>query len=135
MALGDRGGPGPQPSTWQGAEVRAVPEMNEVIAAILEGMSRAGYSEREQFGVRLSLEEDVGSGDLTTNAIVPPDASGSAFFLAKQPLVICGHGPAAEVFGQLGGTYTPLLAEGEVVDDGPWDDVAARAEQRGWLPS
>lgn len=28
-----------------------------------------------------------------------------------------------------------MLAEGEVVDDGPWDDVAARAEQRGWLPS
>jgi ABC-2 type transport system ATP-binding protein len=28
-----------------------------------------------------------------------------------------------------------MLAEGEVVDDGPWNAVAARAEQRGWLPS
>ncbi|WP_259315105.1 ABC transporter ATP-binding protein [Capillimicrobium parvum] len=28
-----------------------------------------------------------------------------------------------------------MLEEGEVVDQGPWGEVAERAEQRGWLPS
>lgn len=68
--------------------------------------------------IRMALDEDVGPGDLTTNAIVPLEAAGSAVFLAKQPLVLCGHGPAAEVMAQLGATYTPLLAEGELARPG-----------------
>ncbi len=68
--------------------------------------------------IRLSLDEDVGSGDLTTNAIVPTEAAGSGVFLAKQTLVLCGHAAAAEVFSQLDATYTPLVAEGEVVERG-----------------
>jgi len=68
--------------------------------------------------IRLALEEDVGSGDLTTDAIVPPDAAGSAVILAKQRLVLCGHAAAAAVFDAFGATYTPLRAEGEHVERG-----------------
>jgi serine/threonine-protein kinase RsbW len=50
---------GPEPSTWQRAELRTVAEMNLVLAHILQHMSSAGFSEREQFGVRLSLEEAI----------------------------------------------------------------------------
>ncbi len=82
--------------------------------------------------IRLSLDEDVGSGDLTTNAIVPQEAAGSGIFLAKQPLVVCGHTAAAEVFSQLDATYTPLVAEGEEV--GPGVEVArADGPLRGLL--
>lgn len=65
--------------------------------------------------ISLSLEEDLGPGCLTTNATVPADARGSAVFLAKQALVLCGHEPAAEVFRQLGATYTPLRPDGSAV--------------------
>lgn len=68
--------------------------------------------------IRLALDEDVGSGDLTTNAIVPSDAAGSAVILAKQSLVLCGHTPAAAVFDALGATYTPLRLDGERVSRG-----------------
>ena len=65
--------------------------------------------------IALSLEEDLGQGCLTTNATVPASATGSAIFLAKQDLVLCGHEPAAEVFRQLGATYTPLVPDGAAV--------------------
>lgn len=64
--------------------------------------------------VRLSLQEDVGPGDLTTLACVEPGATGRAVFLAKQELVVSGHDAAAEVFRQLGAAYRPLIAEGQV---------------------
>jgi nicotinate-nucleotide pyrophosphorylase (carboxylating) len=63
--------------------------------------------------VRLALEEDVGPGDLTTEACVPAGRVGAGRILAKQALVVCGHAPAAETFRQLGATYVPLVAEGE----------------------
>lgn len=66
--------------------------------------------------ITLSLEEDLGPGCLTTNATVPASAQGRAVFLAKQPLVLCGHEPAAEVFRQLGASYTPLVADGARVE-------------------
>ena len=68
--------------------------------------------------IRLALDEDLGPGDLTTTATVAADAQGAADFRAKQNLVLCGHAPAAEVFRQVGGIYTPLVAEGEAVAAG-----------------
>ncbi len=64
--------------------------------------------------VRLALVEDVGHGDVTTEATVPADLQGSARVIAKQELVVCGHDIAHEVFRQMGATYTPEVAEGEV---------------------
>jgi nicotinate-nucleotide pyrophosphorylase (carboxylating) len=40
--------------------------------------------------IRTALEEDLGSGDLTTNAIIRPDSKGRAVLIAKQNLVLAG---------------------------------------------
>jgi len=45
-----------------------------------------------------ALAEDVGSGDVTTNAIVPADAIGAAHLVARRPLVACGLAVAEAVF-------------------------------------
>jgi nicotinate-nucleotide pyrophosphorylase (carboxylating) len=68
--------------------------------------------------VRLALQEDVGNGDLTTIATVTADRRGRATVTAKQPLVVCGHEPATEVYRQLGATWTALAGDGEQVARG-----------------
>ena len=52
--------------------------------------------------VRLALEEDLGPGDLTTEATVPPDLLGTARIVAKQALVVSGVRAARRVFERLG---------------------------------
>jgi nicotinate-nucleotide pyrophosphorylase (carboxylating) len=47
--------------------------------------------------VRLALEEDIGSGDVTTNACVPADRRARGHFLAREPLILAG----TEILGQL----------------------------------
>ncbi|MGB7067958.1 MAG: carboxylating nicotinate-nucleotide diphosphorylase [Pyrinomonadaceae bacterium] len=44
------------------------------------------------------LNEDIGRGDITTQAIVQPDVRGIGRFLAKEPLVVCGVEVAEAVF-------------------------------------
>ena len=52
--------------------------------------------------IQLALEEDLGSaGDITTNATIPPDATGKAAFLAKEDMVIAGLEVAARVFHEV----------------------------------
>lgn len=45
-----------------------------------------------------ALEEDVGSGDITTQLTVPPTATVKGRILAKEPLVLAGAFVAARVF-------------------------------------
>lgn len=68
--------------------------------------------------VRLSLAEDLGPNDVTTTACVDLSRQGSAYILAKQNLVVCGHDPAAEVFRQLDAHYRSLVSEGTEVQAG-----------------
>ena len=72
--------------------------------------------------VRLAYLEDVGHGDVTTEATVPADLMGSARIIAKQSLVVCGHDIAAEVFRQAGASYVAEVEEGTEVDK--WTVVA-----------
>jgi nicotinate-nucleotide pyrophosphorylase (carboxylating) len=51
--------------------------------------------------VTFALEEDLGSGDLTTAACIEPDAQGRAEMRARQPLVFSGAEVACEVFRQV----------------------------------
>jgi nicotinate-nucleotide pyrophosphorylase (carboxylating) len=51
--------------------------------------------------VELGLTEDIGSGDVTTLATVPPSARASAFMAAREPLVVAGLALAAAAFQQL----------------------------------
>jgi nicotinate-nucleotide pyrophosphorylase (carboxylating) len=49
----------------------------------------------------LALEEDLGPGDVTTRALIPPDLQGEAHIRAKQALVAAGLPVAARVFQRL----------------------------------
>jgi nicotinate-nucleotide pyrophosphorylase (carboxylating) len=51
--------------------------------------------------VRRALEEDIGAGDATTAAVVPPQASAQAHVLARQTLVCAGLPIAERVFHAL----------------------------------
>jgi nicotinate-nucleotide pyrophosphorylase (carboxylating) len=65
--------------------------------------------------VRRALEEDVGEGDLTTMATVPPGARAVATITQKAPGVVFGLDAACEAFLQTdrGSEVERLAAEGE----------------------
>jgi nicotinate-nucleotide pyrophosphorylase (carboxylating) len=48
--------------------------------------------------IRTALEEDLGSGDITTSCTVAPGASGKGCIVAKEPLVLAGIDIARQVF-------------------------------------
>jgi nicotinate-nucleotide pyrophosphorylase (carboxylating) len=64
--------------------------------------------------IRLALAEDVGRGDLTTEATVSPDRSATADLLQKAPGVVCGLPVVAAVFARLDSRVqvTPQVDEG-----------------------
>jgi nicotinate-nucleotide pyrophosphorylase (carboxylating) len=51
--------------------------------------------------VRRALAEDLGWGDVTTDAIVPADLRAKGIILAKSPCIVAGLDVAAETFRQL----------------------------------
>ena len=48
--------------------------------------------------IRSALDEDIGSGDITTSCIVPPGAVGKGCITAQEPLVLAGISVARGVF-------------------------------------
>src|SRR5919197_6410711 len=83
--------------------------------------------------ITLALEEDLGaSGDVTTSALVPKEASGRADLVAKEDLVLSGLDAFARVFRHV----DPDVQVIRLVDDG--EQVRAPrvvAELRGRLRS
>ena len=72
--------------------------------------------------VRLALEEDIGTGDVTSAACVPESRIASGRFLAREPLVLAGTDLLPEIYGQ-----PPTLLK----HDGEWcaeNDVIATIE-------
>ena len=67
--------------------------------------------------ITLALSEDVGRGDLTTEATVSPDALASAEVLQKSPGVVCGLPLLARVFS----TLDPRVRVTPLVDEGSFD--------------
>jgi nicotinate-nucleotide pyrophosphorylase (carboxylating) len=64
--------------------------------------------------ITTALDEDLASGDLTTEACIAPDALAAAHANAREPIVVCG-GPVFErVFARL----DPSLTIDRHVDDG-----------------
>lgn len=51
--------------------------------------------------VRLAIAEDLGTGDITTNATIPPSLTGTGRFISKDTGIICGWPVVQEVFAQL----------------------------------
>jgi nicotinate-nucleotide pyrophosphorylase (carboxylating) len=64
-----------------------------------------------------AIAEDLGEGDVTTEAIVDPDAHGAAEILVKEPGVVCGLAIAEAVFRALDSEvrFEPLVDEGATV--------------------
>ncbi|KXB97356.1 MAG: hypothetical protein AA908_07725, partial [Chlorobi bacterium NICIL-2] len=69
--------------------------------------------------VQIALAEDIGSGDITSEATIPADCRARATLVAKSPGVICGLPVAALVFR----TVDPSTAWEELAGEG--DSVAA----------
>ena len=79
--------------------------------------------------VRRALDEDVGSGDLTTRATVPPSVRARARITQKQPGVLYGLDAAQLAFALLdpGARFVVLAEEGVWRDGGPVLDIEGRA--------
>ena len=75
--------------------------------------------------VRAALAEDVGAGDLTTEAVVSAEARCRAALVIEEPGVVCGLTAAGAVFTALdpATAVEPTLADGSRLDAG---DVPAR---------
>jgi nicotinate-nucleotide pyrophosphorylase (carboxylating) len=84
--------------------------------------------------VRAALAEDLGAGDVTSEAIVPADAVARARIVQKQPGVIFGLEIAAEVFAQAGAPgLEPLAEEGAWRDEVPADAASLAGPARAVL--
>jgi nicotinate-nucleotide pyrophosphorylase (carboxylating) len=78
--------------------------------------------------VRRALAEDLGWGDVTTDAVVPGELRARGVIMCKSECVIAGLDVAAEAFRQLdpGCTFDPRCKDGDLFRPG-----AAVAEVRG----
>lgn len=67
--------------------------------------------------IELAFEEDIGIGDITTDATVPPTQKGIGTFLAKSEGVVAGLPVAERVFEKLDPTLTfrTLVNDGDAV--------------------
>lgn len=77
--------------------------------------------------VKRALAEDIGSGDVTTNSIIPPEATTNGYIYAKEKGIIAGLPVAALVFETLDPriVFTPQKRDGDRVEPG---DVLAKLE-------
>ena len=66
--------------------------------------------------VRAALREDLGFGDLTTNALISDGMSAKAKIVAREAMVVAGIVVAQEVFHQIDGSLTVKLHQ----HDGTW---------------
>ena len=70
--------------------------------------------------IKSALYQDIGRGDITTNAIVPAGRTAEAVLVAREDLVVCGLPVIAEVFGLLDGRIRmlPEKPDGEGMHSG-----------------
>jgi nicotinate-nucleotide pyrophosphorylase (carboxylating) len=64
--------------------------------------------------VRMALEEDIGTGDVTTRACVPESQQARGRFLAREPLIVAG----LELLGELYDSVTLHKHDGDSCIDG-----------------
>jgi nicotinate-nucleotide pyrophosphorylase (carboxylating) len=72
--------------------------------------------------VDLALDEDLGRGDVTTQACIDPTSTDEARIVARQDLIACGTNIAAEIFvrveGMSGSAHLQPLQFSDVAADG-----------------
>jgi len=84
--------------------------------------------------VARALAEDIGTGDITAEAVVPADARAGARIVQKAPGVLFGVEVAAEVFRRAGAEgLEPIAAEGAWREDVPADVAVVGGPARALL--
>jgi nicotinate-nucleotide pyrophosphorylase (carboxylating) len=84
--------------------------------------------------VARALAEDLGTGDITSEAVVPADTGARARLIQKQPGVLFGLDAAGEAFRQAGAEgFERLAPEGEWRDEVPADVALATGSARALL--
>jgi nicotinate-nucleotide pyrophosphorylase (carboxylating) len=84
--------------------------------------------------VASALAEDVGGGDITSEATVPEDAQARARIVQKQPGVVYGLAVVAEAMRQCGvEDVDNLVVEGQWREDVPAEVLIASGSARGLL--
>lgn len=84
--------------------------------------------------VERALAEDIGSGDVTSEATVPEDAGATGRISLKEPGVVYGLEVAREVFRQVGATgFEALTGEGEWLDSTPVEIAVVEGPARAIL--
>src|SRR4051794_15857105 len=84
--------------------------------------------------VARALAEDLGPGDITSQATVPADTRAAATIVQKQPGVVFGLEVAAEAFAQAGGDgFERIAIEGEWRDSVPVDVALVNGPARALL--
>jgi nicotinate-nucleotide pyrophosphorylase (carboxylating) len=70
--------------------------------------------------ITLALEEDLASGDLTTEACIDEEARAVAHAVARQPMVACGGSVFARVFARVDASLgvDRVVADGQLVGPG-----------------
>jgi nicotinate-nucleotide pyrophosphorylase (carboxylating) len=70
--------------------------------------------------IRRALEEDIGSGDVTSQACVPADRRASGTFLAREPLVLSGVDLLAPIYEARGNVeeLTIVHLDGDRLEEG-----------------
>ena len=75
--------------------------------------------------IKLALTEDIGSGDITTDAIVSKNVRGEAYVVAKEDMVLSGIGVFKRVFQIISGQWSAVSSrfkeryrDGEIVKSG-----------------
>ena len=77
--------------------------------------------------IELALEEDIGSGDITTLSTIPENTTAHGRFIAKQDTVICGIDVAERVFHKIDQNvcFKAYFCDGDKVKTG---DVIAEVD-------
>lgn len=73
--------------------------------------------------IDLALEEDLGRGDVTTQAVIEVGATATAHLVARQPLVLAGLGICTAVFQRVDAALSVV----ELAKDGDRLDAGSRA--------
>lgn len=70
--------------------------------------------------IDLALTDNIGPGDITTDAVIPPEAVAGAAIVADEPLIVAGTDIAREIFTRLEPSvaFEALKSDGDKAENG-----------------
>ncbi len=70
--------------------------------------------------IEIALDEDIGSGDITTDNLVEPDITGNGLIIAKEDFILAGINVAGLVFQYIDpkAVFKPFYQDGDIVKNG-----------------